>query len=306
MKGSSSKNIDKAEQKLTEIQMSTEERKLYEKFLVANAGQPSVLEHWQQQEYRPKSSLLIPKKPALKIEDANAPPAFENTAIAQQWHQDSHAKAGINCNDCHQNTNSNEWIEKPNQDQCANCHAHESRSFTQGKHGMRLSEALSHSLSAVSPKDSQLPFKTQALHAAQGCNACHSAHDFNTKKAAVSACLECHNDEHSNNFLTSAHGKLWQQSQNLESFQSVSCASCHMPREYVKSNGKDVLIVQHNQNNNLKPNEKMIRPVCMKCHGLEFAINALADEALIKNNFSGKPTTYIPSIDWALKREKQE
>ena len=43
-----------------------------------------------------------------------------------------------------------------------------------------------------------------------------------------------------------------------------------------------------------------------KVKDLEFAINALADEALIKNNFSGKPTTYIPSIDWALKREKQE
>lgn len=281
-------------------------RALYEKFLIANAGQAPVLEHWQQQEYPPKSSLFIPKKPALAIEDANAPPAFENKKITQQWHQDNHAKAGVNCDGCHQNTNNNEWIEKPNQTQCANCHAQESQSFTQGKHGMRLSDALSHSLTAVSPKDSQLPFKTQALHATQGCNACHSAHDFNTKKAAVSACLECHNDEHSNNFLSSAHGKLWQQSQNMESFQSVSCATCHMPREHAKINGKDVLIVQHNQNNNLKPNEKMIRPVCMQCHGLEFAINALADKELIKNNFSGKPTSNIPSVDWALKREKQE
>ena len=35
-------------------------------------------------------------------------------------------------------------------------------------------------------------------------------------------------------------------------------------------------LVQHNQNDGLQPNEKMIRPVCMSCHGLGFSIDALA------------------------------
>jgi hypothetical protein len=50
----------------------------------------------------------------------------------------------------------------------------------------------------------------------------------------------------------------------------------------------------------------MIRPVCMACHNLEFSIDALADKALIENNFSGQPSEHIPSIDWSLKRVKKK
>ena len=46
----------------------------------------------------------------------------------------------------------------------------------------------------------------------------------------------------------------------------------------------------------------MIRPVCMECHGLGFAIDALADENLIRSNFSGKPAVHVPSIELAKKR----
>jgi hypothetical protein len=58
-------------------------------------------------------------------------------------------------------------------------------------------------------------------------------------------------------------------------------------------------VVMHNQNATLVPNEKMIRPACMHCHGLGFAIDSLADEALIRNNFNGKPARHIESIDMA-------
>jgi hypothetical protein len=43
----------------------------------------------------------------------------------------------------------------------------------------------------------------------------------------------------------------------------------------------------------------MIRPVCMNCHGLGFSIDALADPALINNNFSGQPSIHIESMDMA-------
>jgi hypothetical protein len=70
--------------------------------------------------------------------------------------------------------------------------------------------------------------------------------------------------------------------------------------------GKDEIFVNHNQNDVLRPNEKMIRPVCLQCHSLDFSIDALADKALIENNFSGKPSVHIPSIDWALKRVEKK
>jgi hypothetical protein len=46
----------------------------------------------------------------------------------------------------------------------------------------------------------------------------------------------------------------------------------------------------------------MIRSVCLDCHGLGFAIDALADPALIANNFKGQPSRHIESIDWATSR----
>jgi hypothetical protein len=70
------------------------------------------------------------------------------------------------------------------------------------------------------------------------------------------------------------------------------------------SHGSKRVTVQHNQNWNLRPNEKMIRPVCMQCHSLSFSIDALADKALIENNFTGQPSVHIESIDWAVKREQ--
>ena len=48
----------------------------------------------------------------------------------------------------------------------------------------------------------------------------------------------------------------------------------------------------------------MVRPVCMQCHGYEFSIDALADDALIKNNFNGQPAVHIESADWAISREQ--
>lgn len=64
-----------------------------------------------------------------------------------------------------------------------------------------------------------------------------------------------------------------------------------------------VVATQHNQNKNLRPNEKMLRSVCLHCHSLEFSIDALADKNLIANNFTGTPGVHIRSIDMAKKRK---
>ena len=158
-----------------------------------------------------------------------------------------------------------------------------------------------------SQASSDLNFHEHSKHEELGCNTCHSAHGFDRQVAAVDSCLNCHADQHSLAFESSPHGQLWGKFVNkeIDFNQSVTCATCHMPRLSSKDNGEMVVRVEHNQNWNLRPNEKMIRPVCMQCHSLAFSIDALADPELIKNNFNGKPEVHIESMDWALKRESQ-
>ncbi|MGH8556114.1 MAG: multiheme c-type cytochrome, partial [Methylococcales bacterium] len=187
--------------------------------------------------------------------------------------------------------------------QCENCHEDQVKGFLSGKHGMRLSVELE----AIRPAESHLDFQTKARSLRHSCTACHRAHRFDTEAAATNACLDCHSDEHSLAFKDSPHFDLWRQelSGELAEGQGVSCATCHLPREVHKRSGQQAVIVQHNQNFNLRPNEKMIRPVCMNCHGLRFSIDALADPRLISSNFKGKPSVHIRSIEMALKREAE-
>lgn len=282
-------------------------RALYEDFLVQNAGGSWVKE--MAELLSPNAAKKIDLSimpghkmyhPQLSLQQVSAQYPEE----VDQWSGSSHALAGVNCGGCHSNEVSNLWIEKPEIEQCKTCHVNEAKGFTQGKHGMRLAQKLP---AISSSETSALAFKQQTAHTEQGCNSCHSAHAFDTRYAAKEACLTCHNDEHSLAFDTSPHGQLFAQlsARQLAEENAVSCATCHMPSIKETIAGETVVAVQHNQNDNLRPNEKMIRPICMQCHSLEFSIDALADENLIKNNFSGKPGKHIPSIDWAIKRAKE-
>ena len=147
------------------------------------------------------------------------------------------------------------------------------------------------------------PMKPEAKHRVLDCGSCHQAHGFDTDFAAASACLACHDDEHTRNYVGSPHEQLWRAELNGEAppGSGVSCATCHMPRI-----GLDKKYVEHNQNNTLRPNEKMVRPVCGNCHGIGFSIDALADPDLIRRNFVGKPKRHVNSIDWASARVKRE
>ena len=280
-------------------------RALYEEFLVSNANQPWL------SEIAKIASPTAAKEVAIKKVKPEAP-AFEKQMAqfseqTHQWQASSHAAAGVNCGGCHTNPeDKSTWLEKPTIVQCQQCHEYEVETFTSGKHGMRLSETLNLYQHGISPKESDLSFTMDSLDVQHGCNSCHGAHSFDTKTAAVESCLNCHTDKHSQAFNDSPHGKLWsEQSLNstpLTSEEVVTCATCHMPRVEKNINGNKVIAVNHNQNDNLRPNEKMIRSVCMDCHGLEFTIDSLADPKLIENNFSGKPGIHIESIDWSIKR----
>lgn len=224
-------------------------------------------------------------------------------AIQADWQMSAHAEANIGCNDCH--GDAQQWVEKPNKEVCGNCHKNQQLTFQQGKHGMRLAQ----NMSPMTPQQSilahgQLSFNQENVDKELSCSSCHDVHRQNTKVAAVESCLGCHSDQHSLGFKDSKHGQLWQQhlNENLPETQAVSCATCHMPRLEFELFGQSHTLVQHNQNDNLRPNEKMIRSVCLNCHSISFSIDSLADKELINKNFLGTPKHHIQSVDMSLER----
>ncbi len=160
----------------------------------------------------------------------------------------------------------------------------------------------------MSPAQARLPMHGDAAHQILGCNSCHPAHRFDTRRAAVAACLGCHDDVHSRAYKQSAHFQLWEKELSGvgEAGSGVSCASCHMPRiDFDVSDWMSRIMVDHNQNATLSPNEKMIRPACLHCHGLGFTLDALADRRLIDNNFQGLPAVQVKSMAMAEADQKR-
>ena len=233
----------------------------------------------------------------LTAADADGP-ASSAAALVDAWAGSAHAAAGVYCSDCHGDGTA--WAAKPARAACGACHELELRGFTAGKHGMRWAVDLS----GMSPTAARLPMRRDAPPGTLDCGTCHDAHGPDVRAAAVDACLSCHADEHSAAYAGSPHFRLWQAevSGEGEPGSGVSCASCHLPRERHQVADGERIVVQHNQNANLRPNEKMIRDVCLNCHSLALSIDALADRDLIRRNFSGPPARHIPSIDMALSR----
>lgn len=227
--------------------------------------------------------------------------------VMRDWLETRHAAAGVNCTACHQpqapDGTAGEWQDSPGMPACNTCHQVEVDRFGDGKHGMRLAVGLP----PMGPEDALLPMKEDAAHRDLTCNSCHGAHRYDSRTAAVEACLDCHADEHSLAYEGTTHHALWQseKSGELPSGSGVSCATCHMPRIDVDvSDWMSRKVVEHNQSATLSPNSKMIRPACLHCHGLGFAIDALADRALIDRNFDAHPGVSVESI--ALARADQE
>jgi hypothetical protein len=54
--------------------------------------------------------------------------------------------------------------------------------------------------------------------------------------------------------------------------------------------------VEHAQTSTLRPRDEMARLVCIDCHGLQFSFDALADDALVRRNFLGRPTHSVQSL----------
>jgi mono/diheme cytochrome c family protein len=291
-------------------------RALYTDFLVKHMDDPVTLERPRLPE-REFANVLdeileyprdhYPIEP-LVLADIDAPAdKTGNDRLMTDWLETRHAAAGVNCSACHQPRGEDgmpgPWLDKPGTEGCSSCHGVELERFGKGKHGMRLASGMS----PMRPADAHLPMKETAAHRELTCNSCHNGHRFDTRTAAVDACLECHDDRHSIAYEGTTHHKLWQaeSSGDAAAGSGVSCATCHMPRIDVDvSDWVTRKVVEHNQSATLSPNSKMIRPACLHCHGLGFAIDALADEALIERNFDAHPDVKVDSI--ALARADQQ
>lgn len=282
---------------------------LYEDFLAKHIGESdfkpeAVLPKRNLQSRLVRDEIIAFLKP-LESSAADAPRA--ELALESESHNDwlttAHAKAGINCSDCHEveeETGTKQWTQSVSHEVCSQCHKTETSGWLQGKHGMRIAQGLS----PMTPSQARLPMKIESHTTSLSCTSCHSAHRFDTRQAAVNSCVQCHDDQHTRNYFNSPHHELWLAQTKDPSGENsgVSCATCHLPRlEQSRGDEKWVEVV-HNQNWNLEPNEKMIRSVCLNCHGLGFSIDALADPNLIQNNFRGQPAKHIESLDLVERR----
>ncbi|MFT6045368.1 MAG: hypothetical protein ACI9WC_001068 [Arenicella sp.] len=302
-------------------------RALYEKFLQKNIEKPNIL--------NTKKTLIANGVAAWKSKNKNieALNAEQHDGanidnylplFVDQWQGSAHAQSGVNCSGCHENqghenqsyenqSHENQSYENQSHENqnrstssssltievCSECHSRHTEGFKQGLHGMKLTAGMGR----LKVSEALLEMKSDALHRELNCGSCHAPHRPDLKLAAVTSCQGCHDDQHSNNYASSKHATLFEKelSGELAEGEGVSCASCHMPR---KKKGK-LVYVEHNQTLNLKPNSKMLRPVCMNCHGLEYATAALADKRLIARNFSVDFTEQHPSFNMVRARMEE-
>jgi predicted CXXCH cytochrome family protein len=279
-------------------------RALYADFLLEHLDEPALKTVARVRPLAATSSGKESRR-ALAANDQDAPASANlDPAIIQEWETTAHAKSGVNCTDCHRENDTAgdpvRWTKKVDHAACARCHRSEDEGFLKGRHGMRIAAGLT----PMTPGMARLPMKPDAKDRELDCGSCHAAHDFDTRKAAVESCLGCHDDAHSLAYKSSRHYQMWnlEQEGHAEAGTGVSCATCHLPRESHRQDGAEVIAVQHDQNDNLRPSDKMLRSVCMSCHGLAFSMDSLADTDLVRRNFNGKPQSRAASLEMAKKR----
>ncbi len=277
-------------------------RGLYEGFLARHLHEPEVLAAPRVPPLAQAAERAGPL--ALVADDWDDPPgACDDGALVRAWEGSAHARGGVACAGCHglpdATTGMTTWRTHPGGAACGRCHAFEQAGFAHGVHGARTAAGLS----PLTPAMARLPMRPEARGEALGCDSCHAAHDYDTRRAAVEACLGCHDDAHSRAYRASRHALLWQRElAGGPRGSGVSCATCHLPRRVSRLRGADVVRVDHDQDASLRPRDKMLRAACLACHGLGFAVDALADDALVARNFNGRPSAHVGSLEMVERR----
>ena len=219
--------------------------------------------------------------------------------INQLWQQSAHAQADVNCSSCHQD-DKQALVVQPTFESCQSCHELAVDTFLYGKHGVRLREGLS----PLTPAMAHLPMKESATAKEMTCNACHNVHSVDTLQASVDSCLTCHNDAHSLNYRQSKHAEMFAAAKSglvRPSAESVTCATCHLPRIHPG----EVTLVNHNNTFLSEPRDRMVKEVCMNCHGVEYSFDSIFDDELVEANFARPPNQKLETFDLIRQLEKK-
>jgi hypothetical protein len=256
-------------------------RGLYEDFLAKHLDEPAAKPDGRN---LARASADPQREPELGEAQRAAPFELPEPELSA-FKASAHARARVECSDCHENRETRAWTKEVPDERCSDdCHRGERKGFLEGRHGMRQAVGLD----AMQVALARRVMVVGAAERKVGCTSCHSSHAFDTRQAAVQACLGCHADPHSLAYRKSPHARAWLEDESGRS--GASCATCHLPR--VVAGGR--VTVDHNQNANLRPNEKMVRGLCDSCHGVQFTLAALADTNLIASNFDRQPSPLSP------------
>ncbi|MBF0186758.1 MAG: cytochrome c3 family protein [Magnetococcales bacterium] len=299
-------------------------RALHEKFLAKHLDEPDT-----------RSEATVPDRNYLELfkksfgrkrdiselnaEDADQPAELKDVqASIEEWARSRHAAAGVNCSDCHSSSKKRsrtksttpmdaaKWVAQPERTVCRSCHRSQVKGFLTSHHGMRNAVE---GMSPLTPEQAVLPMKSERHGEEIDCATCHDAHGRITPEIGVDTCLTCHDDDHSRAYLASPHGRLWSQEQAGQGAPGtgVTCATCHFPRvPQRKRRGVVHNLVQHNPSGTLRPWSKMVREVCLECHGLGFSMNALFDQQLAADNFNRAPGSVQKSLDLLKQKQNQK
>ncbi|MGF1459216.1 MAG: hypothetical protein ACFBSG_09335 [Leptolyngbyaceae cyanobacterium] len=215
--------------------------------------------------------------------------------VTQLWQTSAHALNEINCSSCHESSATQEFVARPGVESCQSCHQQDVDTFLLGKHGIRLLEGDT----PLTPAMARLPMQPDVMNQPMTCNSCHDVHSVNTMQAAVDSCLGCHSDSHSLNYGDSRHADLFAADRDLPrpSATSVSCATCHLPRHQTGTGDSAVTLINHNNTYTLLPRDRMVKDVCMNCHGMEYSYNSIFDDDLVEANFNAPPTLALKTFD---------
>jgi hypothetical protein len=236
----------------------------------------------------------------LDAASADAPPVLADRRLEDAWATSAHRRGGASCAWCHESEAAG-CLLRPAMTVCRDCHEDQGRGFDGGKHGMRAAAGLA----PMTPSLARRPMKADGGDRALGCGSCHDVNSVDLRPAAVEACLECHDDEHSRAYVASPHFRAWQAelAGAARPGSGVSCATCDLSRR-ARSDTDPAIAVEHNQNANLRPTTKMAGNVCGSCHGMGFSLDALADEALVARNFDVPPSRHLVTLEWVAERER--
>jgi hypothetical protein len=226
---------------------------------------------------------------------ANGIDSAQVDEATQLWQTSAHALSEINCSSCHEATDTNEFVAQPGIESCQTCHQQDVDTFLLGQHGIRLLEGES----PLTPAMARLPMHAESFDQQMTCNSCHDVHSVNTVQAAVDSCLSCHSDTHSLNYGNSRHAELFAADRDLPrpSASSVSCATCHLPRHESGTGDNVFTLVNHNNTYTLLPRDRMVKDVCMNCHGMEYSYNSIFDDELVEANFDRPPSEVLQTLE---------